>query len=145
MKALRSRLILTLSISSLSAAAQAFDVSGSVHFTQKAPIRVYLVDEETSKRPFTGIHSLVITPDSKDVSRGYAAFRFREVAKGVYGIRCFQDINGNGRLDKGMFGPSEPWGLSWNQHRTSRWPSFRNFSFTVQGDTAGITIRLTER
>jgi len=35
-------------------------------------------------------------------------FVFNDVKAGIYGIRCFQDQNNDGKLNIGMFGPSEP-------------------------------------
>ena len=107
-------------------------------------IYIFLVDEETSKKPFIGIDTLIIKPNSQAVTNGYIQYAFSNVKKGTYGIRCFQDLNGNGKLDKGLFGPSEPWGLSWNERRTSNWPSFNNFYFFASNDMINVDIRLKD-
>jgi len=123
---------------------QIFNISGKVHFIYKKPIYLFLVDEVTSKKPFIGIDSLMITPNSQDITNGYITYKFNNVKKGEYGIRCFQDMNENKKLDKGLFGPSEPWGFSWNEYKASNWPSFKNFCFTVTSDTNNIDIELKE-
>ena len=121
-----------------------YSISGKIFFNYEKPIHIFLVDEETSKKPFIGIDKLIIMPNKKDISNGYTSYQFTNVKKGIYGIRCFQDMNDNQQLDKGLFGPSEPWGLSWNENKTSKWPSFDNFCFELSNDTNTIDIKLNK-
>jgi len=53
---------------------------------------------------------MIINVDTKEISTKKVSFEFKDVKKGIYWIRCFQDLNGNGKLDFGLFGPIEPWG-----------------------------------
>ena len=53
--------------------------------------------------------------------------------KGFYALRCFQDLNGNARLDIGLFGPNEPWALIWNGKKRFP-PKFEDISFALEGD-----------
>lgn len=129
---------------SLFADEQVFNISGKIYFSNKKPIYVYLVDEETSKKPFTGNQTLIITPSNNDISNGYISFQFNNIKPDIYGIRCFQDLNDNKKLDKGLIGPSEPWGLSWNNDRITQWPSFENFNFNVTTDVDNINIKLKD-
>jgi len=46
------------------------------------------------------------------------------------GSRCFQDLNRNQKLDRGMFGPKEPYGLSWKDDKCFPF-DFDDVSFTV--------------
>ncbi|MBN2402132.1 MAG: DUF2141 domain-containing protein [Spirochaetes bacterium] len=120
-----------------------YTVSGKIdNIKNNAPVYILLTDEETSKMPFAGIRKIIIDPDDKALKNGYVEFIFKNIPQGVYGIRCFQDINGNSKLDKGLFGPKEPWGLSWNMNKTSGWPSFENYSFLLNEDIPNLTITL---
>ena len=119
-------------------------ISGKIFFNYEKPIYIFLVDEETSKKPFIGIDKLIIMPNKKYISNGYISYKFNNVKMGIYGIRCFQDMNDNKKLDKGLFGPSEPWGLSWNKNETTKWPSFKNFCFELSKDTNSIDITLNK-
>ena len=119
-------------------------VSGKIFIRENAAVYVFLVDEESSAKPFSGIHTVTIVPDSRDIAAGYVSYRFTALRPGTYGIRCYQDTNNNSRLDKGLFGPAEPWGLSWNTNSTSGWPAFRNFCFEVLDNKKSIDITLTE-
>jgi uncharacterized protein (DUF2141 family) len=123
---------------------QTFNIFGKVYFTHKKTIHIFLVDEEISKKPFIGIDTLIVTPNSVDIDNGYISYIFRNVRDGVYGIRCFQDMNGNKKLDEGLFGPDEPWGLSWNENKKDNWPSFKNFCFKVTCNTNSIDIKLKD-
>lgn len=56
-----------------------------------------------------------------------------------YALRAFVDCNGNGVLDRGLFGPTEPWALSWNSGHQSFPPQFASLSFVLESHT---TVRL---
>lgn len=49
---------------------------------------------------------------SEVIDRGAAAFRFEGLAAGAYAAMVFHDENGNGVVDHGLLGPSEPLGFS---------------------------------
>lgn len=118
-------------------------ISGKIHFNRPGIIFVYLVDEEHSKVPLSGV-LLKIYPDQNAVDAGFVSFLFSNLEQGTYGIRCFQDLNNNGKLDKGLFGPSEPWGFSWNKQPPPNGPSFSNYSHRVSADIRNIEIHLSE-
>jgi uncharacterized protein (DUF2141 family) len=52
----------------------------------------------------------------------------------------FYDEDRNGVLNKGLFGPSEPWGMSFNGKKVLKWPKFSNISFKVTNDISNILI-----
>jgi hypothetical protein len=122
-------------------AQQQYSVSGSVTYSGEGLIYIYLVDEEISKIPFTGIQTIILTPEK---SAGTLPFIFSGIEAGAYGIRCYQDTNGNGELDRGLFGPKEPWGMSWQGQRPRKWPRWSNFSFEVVTNISGIAVVLEE-
>lgn len=144
MKVISRVLFLMLLSYNIHAENETFSISGKVFFSYQKPIYIFLVDEETSKKPFVGIDTLIIIPNSKDITNGYITFKFTNIKKGEYGIRCFQDINGNKKLDRGLFGPKEPWGLSWNKYKTFWWPSFKDFCFILTSDKKYINIKLKD-
>ena len=67
-------------------------------------------------------------------------FSFQEILSGHYGIRVFIDTNGNGRLDRGLLGPREPWGMSWQEKRIFGIPNFEDVAFHLDGDIHDIEI-----
>ncbi|MCP4106403.1 MAG: DUF2141 domain-containing protein [Desulfobacteraceae bacterium] len=73
---------------------------------------------------------------------GKASFAFTNIPQGVYCIRAFQDVNGNGKIDEGRFGPTEPWG----NYRYSRPlfgpPKFKEMAFEVNKDIDGIELKV---
>ena len=105
-------------------------ILGEIHTTaqNKGKIIIFLVDETSFKTPQTGIDTVVVEATGKIVY-----FEFKTRKKGVYGIRCYHDINNNGRLDKGIFGPVEPYGFSWKSRK--KFPfDFPDISFTANSN-----------
>ena len=64
---------------------------------------------------------------------------------GVYAAAFFHDENGNGELDSGLLGPTEPYGFSNNAFgfMGKAPPEFSEASFTVgDGDNNSLVIKL---
>ncbi len=68
---------------------------------------------------------------TKQVTSNKLIVKFKNIPKGVYGIRCYQDLNGNMKLDKGLFGPKEPRAMSWSKGRVFP-PRFVAISFLLE-------------
>ncbi|MDR2926843.1 MAG: DUF2141 domain-containing protein [Cytophagaceae bacterium] len=58
------------------------------------------------------------------------------VSAGCYAVVIFHDINDNGKLDMGAFGPTEPYGYSNNAKGQYGPPSFADCAIKVEDDTA---------
>ncbi|NVK05012.1 MAG: DUF2141 domain-containing protein [Flavobacteriia bacterium] len=57
---------------------------------------------------------------------------FDRLPEGEYAIAVFQDINGNGKLDKNFFGvPTEPYGFSKNVKPLFSAPTFEDCQFRM--------------
>lgn len=70
-------------------------------------------------------------------------FTFPELLPGTYAIAVFQDLNGNGRLDRTPLGlPLEPYGFSNDAGRLRR-PTFAGASIQVGDQDLRIAVRLT--
>jgi uncharacterized protein (DUF2141 family) len=67
-------------------------------------------------------------------------FRF-EVPAGRYAISAFEDRNGNGVLDMGLFGPKEPSGF-WRAFNAHHKPRFDEVSSLIQRDMPNADIVL---
>jgi uncharacterized protein (DUF2141 family) len=119
-----------------------YTVSGKIIFDKKGDIYVYLVTEDDFNTPFTGIQSLVLTTTLQVSKKREVLFSFEQVEAGKYGIRCFQDVNGNGKLDRGLAGPKEPWGMSWQGDKPGKWPGFSHIEFDVKEDIHDVVIEL---
>lgn len=76
------------------------------------------------------------------VTGGTALFTFRDVAPGIYAVAAFEDLNGNGTLDRSQNGlPLEPYGFSNNAGRRST-PRFEQAAVSVTRDTS-IAVHLS--
>jgi uncharacterized protein (DUF2141 family) len=81
---------------------------------------------------------LKINADPAKVERKSVRFMFTDVPGGAYAISCYQDVNGNGKLDMGLFGPVEPWGFY--GVRPVFAPVFKDEAFELNGDLTNIII-----
>jgi len=117
-----------------------YTIAGSISFENTGNVYIYVVTEQIFSTPFTGIQKKIIAICQEDIKQGKISFRFDGIQPGIYGIRCFQDVNGNGKLDRGMFGPKEPWGMSWQGEKPAKCPSFKDISFDVTADITNMII-----
>ncbi len=117
-------------------------VEGEIIFRGTGNIFVSLVTEELFGQKYEGVKKQILIVTEKESDSGRVRFSFSGVEGGIYGIRCYQDENGNGELDGGLFGPTEPWEMSFRGDRPSRWPKFENISFEVFEDVRDLAITL---
>ena len=116
-----------------------YTVSGEVAFDRLGDVYLSLVTREEFDKDTTHI-GRVFHPSEEDRRRGSLSFTLRGAAGQAYAIRCFQDVNGNGRLDLGLFGPKEPW-ATWRPYtRRLRPPKFDDLEFPLDGDVGGIRL-----
>jgi len=103
-------------------------ISGICQVSRPGTLVVYIVDEKQFRVPMSGIQSHVSEISVPTSIIQLIPFTFR-VPAGRYALRCFLDTNGNGKLDRGLLGPLEPWGMSWQGKRPAGIPSFNDVSF----------------
>jgi len=139
--------------SALAFAEETFTVSGQVKFPGDGDVIMNLLtkEEETLGKDTPQERILVIKLTPEQRKAGKASFNFTGVPKGAYIIRCFQDVNGNGKLDLGdattaksaivdrdLLVRLEPAGVY-----KSYWPfDWNRSNFLVDRDITGIKIRL---
>lgn len=70
-------------------------------------------------------------------------FQFESIPFGSYAVAIYQDVNGNGKLDKGMFGiPSEPFAFSNNFRPKFGGPSFDKCKFDFKENNQLLNIEM---
>ncbi|MBI4773529.1 MAG: DUF2141 domain-containing protein [Deltaproteobacteria bacterium] len=128
--------------------------SGSGGFTLEGEIRgagdkgdvfYRLVDRGAFEEPAdTGHFRMggVIPIGNPDHAGASLTFVLKDVPPGRYALQSFQDINGNKKLDIGMFGPKEPWGNYRPSRPSFRAPAFDECAFDVNGPLNGIVVQL---
>lgn len=120
-----------------------YTIGGEIHLKEikkNGNLYISLVTEETFKTPLHGFKKLILEISEKEISQKKVSFHFLDIPPGRYGIRCFFDADGNEKLNKGMFGPSEPWGMSWQGEKALGWPKFKHIAFAVNMDLMDIQI-----
>jgi uncharacterized protein (DUF2141 family) len=122
-------------------AAWTHEVEGHCLVDREGILFVYVVDERGFASPLTGFRELSLPVGPIELTAGKVKFSLT-LPSGKFGIRCFLDLNGNGRLDRGLLGPSEPWGMSWNGLKRFGFPHFEDIVFVVDRDIRGLQIEL---
>ncbi|WP_319559750.1 DUF2141 domain-containing protein [Marispirochaeta sp.] len=124
---------LTAALTAVSA--QEFTVSGDVLIGDTGTVSIFLVDLNSFNKPGASIRILEHHLTGEDLKKGSFSFSFTDIPEGEYGVRSFIDTNGNGKCDLGLFGPKEPWGMSWKTDKPFGKPKFSDMSFYVESDT----------
>lgn len=74
---------------------------------------------------------------------GKQNFKLPALSPGYYAICCFQDLNGNQRLDTNLFGvPTEPYGFSRNARPKFRAPVWDETCFEIKKDPIPVEIHI---
>ena len=118
-------------------------IGGEIHLKEikkNGNLYILLVTEETFKTPLHSFKKRILKIGDKEIKERKVSFIFIDIPPGRYGIRCFLDVDGNEKLNKGMFGPSEPWGMSWQGKKPLGWPKFKHIAFNVNKDLMDIRI-----
>ena len=118
-----------------------YSVSGRILVKNKGTIFIQIFDEKYSKsNKRTGyVKGMELQISEKELKEGNVSFIFNGLSADKYAIQCFQDINGNRKLDTIMGIPSEPWGT---YKKTATFPKFKNISFNVTKNIDNIEIYL---
>ena len=74
-------------------------------------------------------------------SVGTVELRIQNVAPGEYAVAVFQDLNGNGRIDRPFFIPTEPYGFSNDVGRCGP-PRFEAAKVSVREPTTTVVVPL---
>jgi uncharacterized protein (DUF2141 family) len=133
--------LMTRSIGFAGEAAGMHEVEGDCLVSQEGVLFIYAADEKEFARPQAGVSEETLPVGEAEVKAGNVHFSFL-LPPGRYCIRCFLDLDGNGRLDRGLFGPTEPWGMSWRGRRSPGFPRFDDVAFPVDRDVRGLRIEV---
>jgi uncharacterized protein (DUF2141 family) len=116
-------------------------VAGEVRFKKSAPIflRLWTLDA-TGKEVLAREQVIELKPE--DLTRRRVPFDFADLAPGRYALKCFQDTNGNRKIDIGMFGPKEPWCTYRFARPKFRAPRFEELAFDVAKDVTDIPLEM---
>jgi uncharacterized protein (DUF2141 family) len=121
---------------------EGFKVAGKVSFTKTGDIYIELVTKAQFEGEEASSFGLIIPVGPEEQKAKKVSFEFENVPAGTYAIQCFQDINGNGGLDMGNFGPKEPWGMYRPKRHKFRGPRFNEIKFDVKKDMTDIQFEV---
>jgi uncharacterized protein (DUF2141 family) len=121
-----------------------FAVSGTITVHREGVIILRLLNEDNyaeNKGQFTP-YELTIPVGREELEQKKLSFTIKDVVADRYCIICFLDTNGNGKLDKGLFGPMEPWSIFKKPPVILGRPQFKDVAFNVEMDSTEIEIEL---
>lgn len=105
---------------------------------EKGTIHVGLYDDATGFEEGEIFKGLRLEPAGSELEA-----TFLDVPEGRYGVAIFQDVNGNGVLDRYVIGyPSEPFGFSRNPRILFGPPDFEEIAFAVRPGKTAIAVKL---
>jgi uncharacterized protein (DUF2141 family) len=122
--------------------AEGFTVGGEISFTKTGDLFIQLATEEEFNNDRMPPFALILRVGPEEMKKGKVSFQFGKVPVGTYGIRCFQDVNENQKLDRGVFGPSEPWGVYRPKRPAFRGPKFEEISFVLDRDMVDVQVEV---
>jgi uncharacterized protein (DUF2141 family) len=109
----------------------------NIKATGKINIAIYRDGDEFPDEKF------MVTRKSAENAKDKCEFQFESLPFGSYAVALYQDVNGNGKLDKGMFGvPQEPFAFSNNFRPRFGGPSFDKCKFDFTKDKQSIQIEM---
>ncbi|GAA5214259.1 DUF2141 domain-containing protein [Corallincola platygyrae] len=123
-------------------AEQTLSISGEIFFKDEGTIYLALVDKIHFNTPSKSHYSIILNPTESHANSGTIAFSFEGIVKGSYAIKAFQDRNGNGELDVGMFGPKEPWAIYKPADASWGAPKFEDTQFELTDNLSNIELVL---
>jgi len=68
--------------------------------------------------------------------------RFDGLEQGHYAVVAYHDLNSNGKLDMGLMGPKEPYGVSKNFRSKFGPPNFEDCAFSISENNLVINITI---
>ncbi len=143
--------MLSIAMSSLTFAGETAKTSNSS--TSKKPL---LIKVTNLVSPSATVVVGVYTPGNKflDINDQYKVYylkpkngvlnaKLNDLKYGTYGIALFQDLDGNGKINKNALGiPKEPYAFSNNFKPMMKAPNFNNCKFSYNAACNNIEIKL---
>jgi uncharacterized protein (DUF2141 family) len=91
---------------------------------------------------FPNRRELALRAQTRPAASGLQRCVFSGLPMGTYAITVLHDENDNGKLDKGLFGPTEGWGVSRDARPMLRAPTFDECKVVVDANkTLVVTLR----
>lgn len=137
---MKKLLFSSLLISSLATVAQGaeltVDVTGIEDIDGNLHVAVY--DSAAAMKKIELAYQRTI----KQINATDSKLTFHDIEPGEYAVMIYQDMDGNGQLNKNLIGiPKEPFGLS-NNPRLMGPPKFKKLSFLIGEENTAISIEM---
>jgi uncharacterized protein (DUF2141 family) len=128
-----------LSLALLAASARAADLRVEVHGVHNAKGKVMIgLFDKAADFPDKMVQGLAL-----DAAATTVTGVFTGLPNGEFAVAVYQDENGNGKLDKNLFGvPTEPYGFSRDASGRMGPPKFADAKLSINGPDQTIVVNL---
>ena len=116
----------------------------------KMPVQIHQIQEAkgqvmvaiyASNEGFLSTEKAVFKKNYAISEKGTFSLEIPDLPAGEYAVSCYHDVNGNGILDKNMFGvPTEPYGFSQNARPKFRAPTWDETKLNFKGQKIEIWL-----
>ncbi|HSG88108.1 MAG TPA: DUF2141 domain-containing protein [Pseudomonadales bacterium] len=124
--------------------AEGHTVSGTASFEGTGTLYMELVDEAQFAAGENSPLGIAVVIGEAEAAAGGVAFRFEGVPAGSYVLQGFQDMDGDGELGAGAFGPTEPWAIMNYKPSVFAGPDFAKASFEVADDVSDLSVTMAK-
>jgi uncharacterized protein (DUF2141 family) len=131
--------VLLASVANANAESLIVEIGNGIKPGEQVLLSVYDQESQWLKKPLRAVQE---TAPADTGSKGTHTLSLDALTPGRYALMVYVDRNGNGKLDRGMFGrPTEPYGFS-NGGGSFGPPDFADATFDVAGSGTAIRIDL---
>ena len=131
-----------ISLCFLGADSEEFTVSGTIAVTKHGTVYISLLNEEGFRNNYKFLKATKVAVGPDELETGKVRYKITGIPKGVYALSVFQDVNGNGKLDFGLFGPIEPWATYHRSRPLFSGPKWEEMVFTVDTNVTDADLNL---
>jgi uncharacterized protein (DUF2141 family) len=119
-----------------------WNVSGTIAVTKEGTVYIGLMTEEGFRNNYTFLKRVRVAVGPDELRTGRVRYEIVGVPDGTYALSVFQDVNGNGQLDSGPFGPVEPWATFRRSRPLFSGPQWEEMAFAVEKKISGADLKL---
>ena len=114
------------------------------NITGEFDVYIALFNQEKNwLNPKNSVKKMIVK--SNQIKNKKVFFQFTQLKPGFYAISTFEDVDSNGQLNEGLFGPTEPFGFFKNYEPTFGAPEFKDCSFEIKKKITKIQIPLLNK
>jgi uncharacterized protein (DUF2141 family) len=131
-----------ISLCFLGADSKEFSVSGTITVSKQGTVYISLLNEEGFRNNYKFLKGSKVSVGPEELKTGKVRYKITGIPKGAFAISAYQDVNSNGKLDSGLFGPEEPWATFRRSRPLFSGPKWEEMVFMVDTNVTDADFKL---